>query len=276
MSDETTPESEKAPELVEPAAEPTVAETAAATEVVPAEAEPVPVTAVPVEPAEPVAATPEPVAPAPAHHPHQVIYVETPVPPRPRGNRVAGVLLALVGAVVFGVLFALVGGLLDYFRNEPLFGDTFTKFVLSAAFWVPILVFALAFILLVVIVNRGGWAAHVFGSLLLAFVVYFASIGLLLLVAQISGSPTTFGQIALYPQIIAAAVIAREVAIWFGLGISSRGRRVKVRNADDRAKYDQELAEKRAQYERPQPASQPTQATTSMPAAASTSAPAAE
>lgn len=232
------------PVAAEPMSSPTVEETAARAEVVPAEAEPVPVTAVPVEPA--AAEQPEPGRPG-----HQVIYVETPAPPRARGNRVVGVVLALLGAVVFAAVYALVGAFLEYFQNRPLFGDTFTGFVLSAAFWVPILVFALAFILLVVIVNRGGWAAHVFGSLLLAFVVYFASIGLLLLVGQVSGSPTTFSRIALYPQIIAAAVIAREVAIWFGLGIAARGRRVKARNVEARAKYEQELADQRAQYDRP-------------------------
>lgn len=238
----------------------TEVETAAETEVVPAAAEPVPLTADPAEvppveagpsaappaqtgPVEPVAATPE--------QPHRVVYVEAPNPPRIRGNRVAGVLLALVGAVVFAALYALVGAFLEYFQDRPLFGDTFTGFVSSAAYWVPILVFALAFILLVVIVNRGGWAAHVFGSLLLAFVVYFASIGLLLLVGNLTGSATTFSRIALYPQIIASAVIAREVAIWLGLGIAARGRRVKARNVEDRARYDRDVAEQRAQYDRP-------------------------
>jgi hypothetical protein len=44
-------------------------------------------------------------------------------------------------------------------------------------------------------------------------------------------------------------VIAREVAIWFGLAIAARGRRVRARNIQAREQYDRELAERRAQYE---------------------------
>lgn len=292
MSDETPTPAERKPETAPetPAAETTesvagtsVADTAsepgeaAAAEpadaalvtpevdVVPSAAEPVPVTsdpaAVPVEPSA-AAASADPAAPAPAppvgDPGHRVVYLETPTPPRIRGNRVVGTLLALVGAVVYAGVFAVVGGLLYFFGGRELFGDEFGAFVASAAFWVPILVFVLAFILEVVIVNRGGWAAHVFGSLLLAFVVYFASIGLLLLVGNVfSQQHVTFAQIALTPQIIASAVIAREVAIWFGLAIARRGRSVRERNAEARAKHEQELAEQRARFARPVPPTTP-------------------
>jgi hypothetical protein len=256
------------PEVVEPGvvepreettgyASTTEATSASAPEVVPAAAEPVPVTADPAEvpaaePAEVPVVPAEPVAP-PAAAPAQVVYVESPIPPRPRGNRVVGVLLALVGAVVFAVVYAVVGGLFDVVGGAAPFGREFAQFVGSAAFWVPILVFALAFILLVLVVNRAGWAAHVFGSLLLAFVVYLASIGLLLLVGNVFPGRQTanFSQIALSPQIIASAVIAREVAIWLGLGIAARGRRVKARNVEAREQYERDLADRRAQYERP-------------------------
>ncbi len=184
----------------------------------------------------------------------QVVYVQTPAPPRPRGNRVVGVLLALLGAVIFAVVYAAVVGLILYFRSAELFGSSFNAFLGTAFFWVPILVFALGFILLVVIVNRAGWAAHVFGSLLLAFVVYFASIGLLLLVGNVfrgANQPVTFAALAINPLIIASAIIAREVAIWLGLAIAARGRRVKARNVEERAAFDRELAEKKAEYERP-------------------------
>jgi hypothetical protein len=250
MSDDTrTPaENEPAP-LVEP--------TAPEVDVAPAAAEPVPVTAdpaeVPVEhpdeptvPAEPAVAEPAVAAPV-AEQPHRVVYVETPVPPRVRGNRVVGVLLALVGAVVFAALYAVVSAFLYFFSDADLFGPKFGQFVASAAFWVPIAVFAVGFILLVLIVNRAGWAAHVFGSLLVAVVVYLGSVGLLLLIAP----SLKFATVALVPQIIASAVVAREVAIWLGLAIAARGRRVRVRNTEARAQYDRDVAEQRAQYERP-------------------------
>jgi hypothetical protein len=155
-------------------------------EVVPAAAEPVPVTDDPA--AVGTEGTASGTAPAEAASPfagQQVVYVETAPPPRARGNRVVGTLLALLGAVVFAAVYAVVAALLYFFGGDAIFGDQFGRFVASALFWVPVLVFVLAFVLEVVIVNRGGWAAHVFGSLLLAFVVYFGSIGLLLLVGNV-------------------------------------------------------------------------------------------
>jgi hypothetical protein len=78
-------------------------------------------------------------------------------------------------------------------------------------------------------------------------VVYLGSTGLLLLIAP----SLKFSTVALVPQIIASGVVAREVAIWLGLAISARGRRVRVRNTEARAQYDRDVAEQRAQYERP-------------------------
>ena len=153
---------------------------------------------------------------------------------------------------MFAVLYAVVSAILLFLQGDAFFGPIWQRLIGSDGFWVPVLIFVLAFILLVVIVNRGGWAAHVFGSLLLAFVVYFASIGLVLVVSNlIQGGHQTFTQVATSTPIIAAAVLSREVSIWIGLAIAARGRRVRARNAEARASYDRELSEKRAQYERP-------------------------
>ncbi len=249
-----------APELVEPA-ETSAAEQAVTEQTVTEPTAEEPAVVAPVETstigtAGTAAAATGEVAPAAGsvYAGQQVVYVQTPVPPRPRGNRVIGVLLALVGAVIFAAVYAGVAGLILYFRSAELFGSAFNDFLGTAFFWVPILIFALGFILLVVIVNRGGWAAHVFGSLLLAFAVYFASIGLLLLVGNVFRSadePVTFTSLATNPLVIASAVVAREVAIWVGLAIAARGRRVKARNVEARSTFDRELAEKKAEYERP-------------------------
>ncbi len=257
MSDQTpaSQTDDPGPEAAAPeasAAEPEV-------ELVPAAAEPVSVTADPgtvstdaasseAAPTAPADAASDPAA-------QRVVYVETPTAPRVRGNRGVGTLLAIIGAAVYAGVFALVGGLLFLFAGREPFGAEFGAFVGSAAFWVPVLVFVLAFILLVVVLNRAGWAAHVFGSLLLAFVVYFASIGLLLLVSNVfSHQDVAFAQIALAPQIIASAVVAREVAIWMGLAIARRGRSVRARNAEARTKYEADLAAQRTRFERPAPA----------------------
>ena len=121
----------------------------------------------------------------------------------------------------------------------------------SAIFWIPIMMFALGFIVVTVILNRAGWWAHVIGSLLVAVFVYFSTIGLLVLVAGLTHDKANslFATWAINPLMIAAALVAREVSIWIGLAIAARGRRVRARNAETRAEWDREQDEKRAEYE---------------------------
>ena len=186
----------------------------------------------------------------------QVVYVQAPLPPRVRGNRVVGVLLALVGTVVFAAAYAAAAAipLAIRFSGAGL-SPAFSAFVQNAIFWIPVMMFALGFIVLVVILNRAGWWAHVIGSLLVALFVYFASIGLLLLVDNVIGKTpaeanAAFGALATNPLMIAAALVAREVSIWIGLAIAARGRRVRARNEETRTAWDREQEEKRAEYER--------------------------
>ena len=186
----------------------------------------------------------------------QVVYVEAPLPPRVRGNRVVGVLLALLGTVVFAAAYAGAAAIPLALRYGGAgFSPVFSAFVQNSIFWIPILMFALAFIVLTVILNRAGWWAHVLGSLLVALFVYFASIGLLLLVGNVFGktpdqASSAFGALATNPLMIAAALVAREVSIWIGLAIAARGRRVKARNVETRTAWDREQEEKKAEYER--------------------------
>jgi hypothetical protein len=184
----------------------------------------------------------------------EVVYVQAPIPPRLRGNRGVGSLLAVLGAVAFAVLYgvACIVGFVLKGDDDPM--STFALFIQSAVFWVPVLVFLVAFVLLVLVVNRAGWAAHVFGSLVVAVVVYFGSIGLLLAVdaigsAATGGTATTFGVLALNPFVIIAALAAREVSIWVGLAIAARGRRVKARNVELVDEWEAEHAETKARYE---------------------------
>ena len=59
-----------------------------------------------------------------------------------------------------------------------------------------------------------------------------------------------FWAIAGNPILFIAAILAREVPIWIGLAISTRGRKVRAKNAEAKAAYDAEQAEKKAEYER--------------------------
>jgi hypothetical protein len=199
---------------------------------------------------------PEPASAAASEYAgREVVYVQAPVPPKLRSNRGVGSLLAVLGAVVFAALFAIAAIASFYFggTGDPM--GVFAQFIQNYFFWVPVLVFLVAFVLLVLVVNRAGWAAHVFGSLLVGLAVYFGSIGILLAVAGISavasgGAVGTFGALATNPLIIIAALVAREVSIWIGLAIAARGRRVKVRNLELVDEWEAEHAETKAQYER--------------------------
>ena len=132
-------------------------------------------------------------------------------------------------------------------------GATFAQFILNAAFWVPVPIFLVAFVLLVLIVNRGGWAAHVFGSLLVGARRLLRHRGRrcsLLYAVSRQRRCRSFGGLLSNPFIIIAALVAREVSIWIGLAIAARGRRVKARNLELVDEWEQEHAETKAQYER--------------------------
>jgi hypothetical protein len=226
--------------------------------------ETVPVTAEPavVSEGEPVAATSDPaavvtapaaadtVAAVPAQPGPHVVYVEAPQPPRKRGNRAVGSLLAIAAAVVFAIVYAVIFAIVDLVNT----GSPELVFLTSIDFWIPVVVFAIAFILLVLIVNRAGWAAYVVGSLFVGVLVYFAAAAVTLLshasVVPANQVGAAFHSLLFSPTIIVAALLAREVSLWVGFAIAARGRRVKARNVEARESYDRGFAEKRAEYER--------------------------
>jgi hypothetical protein len=209
------------------------------------------------EAAEPVATVPESQpAPAPAV---QTVYLTAPNPPRARGNRGIGTLLAIVATIVFAALLALIAALYRGIAGADGLGAAFTDwlpgFVTVPLFYVPVAVFLVLFVLFVLVVNRAGWGVYVLGSFLLAAALYFASIGILLaldgMLFNFTGH-TSFASLAVNPAIVIATIVAREVAIWFGAAISSRGRRVKARNIEAAAAYERDTAEKKAESERSQ------------------------
>ena len=85
----------------------------------------------------------------------------------------------------------------------------------------------------------------------MALFVYFGTIGVLLLSNNVvllapSAATELFRQGLVNPFTIAAALVAREVALWTGALIASRGRKVKARNADAQAEFAREQAENRS------------------------------
>jgi hypothetical protein len=179
----------------------------------------------------------------------QVVYVEAPKPFVKKGNRGFGVVIAVISAIIFAAVYALAGAVANLLNGQP---ADFTV-VGSAEFWAPVVMFAIGFIIVVLVVNRAGWAAHVIGSIFVALVVFFGGTGAILLL-QINQIPSNrigehFASVLLSVPIILAAILAREVALWMGFAIAAHGRKVKARNVDARVLYDQEIAAKRAEYE---------------------------
>ena len=201
---------------------------------------------------EPVIATSEPGSvrtdAPPIVAPQQVVYVQAPAEPRPQGNRGIGALIAALSAVIFTAVLTVITAIIQNAGS----GRFNFGFLSQTQFYIPTLFFVVAFILLVLLVNRGAWGAYIVGSVLVALAVYFGTIGLgLLTTGVISNTPAEanarFTTLLSDPFVISAALLAREVSLWFGALISRRGRRLKARNVVARETYERELAERRAQ-----------------------------
>lgn len=237
-TDPTTPEpaAARAPEpLIEPTVEsaPTPEPEVVETEVIVAEV--VEDEAVPVAAAGPTA----PPAPQP-----QVVYVQPIAPPKKLGNRGIGSVLALLATGVFAAALAGATWVLGWLTA----GATGFAFLGEFKFWLPVVVFAVAFVLLVLLANRANWWAYILGSIFVALGVYFGTIGIAVLLDVVLRvpAPTTFGTALVSPFVIVAALLAREVSMWFGSILARRGRKLKARNAEARAAYEREAAERRA------------------------------
>lgn len=237
-----TPETPAAPEPHDDESEPIVAtidETGPVEPVAPANQVAVVEDARVVEADEPIA------EPAPAASAPHVVYVTVPAAPVKKGNRGLGSLFAVLAAGVYAVLLAIVFTIIWFSvgASSPL------AVIFNATFFIPVLFFAAALVLLVLVLNRAGWWTYVIGSVVVALAVYFGAAGsLLLLNGGLLETPESaaaiFRSILGNPLVIAAALLAREVAIWAGILIAYRGRKVKARNAEARATWDREQAER--------------------------------
>lgn len=193
-----------------------------------------------------IAPAPAPAAPAPPSP--QAIYVQAPSEPKLRGNRGFGVLVGLLATVAFGLLYAGISYLVILSQNPaPDAGRVLLQFLAQPVFWIPVVFFFLAFALLAVALNRAAWWTWAVFGLLAAVIVYFAYIGgALLTVAAWQFTPAEAGEFLanqwLSPYAIVAAIIARELPIWFGGWIAARGRTVTERNRAAREEYERQLA----------------------------------
>ncbi len=205
-----------------------------------------------VTPSEPVAAPTEvyaaPVVPAAAPSP-QPIFVQAPEAPRPRGNRGAAGLIGLLAALTFGILYLAASLGFRAITGDVTAANVGTE-ALSALttfwFWVPVAVFFIAFWLLGAIINRGRWAHWVIFGLLVGVASYGGHLLGQLFQAPFwtltarEGAELVDAQL-LAPLAIAAFVIGREITIWFGAWVASRGARVSEINTEAQREYERTL-----------------------------------
>lgn len=191
---------------------------------------------------------------APAPQPVTPIYLQRPEPPKKKSNRGVGILISLVGTVAFAVLWVaavlVVGSLLTP-SNE--FGPALREFFTGGnAFglrgWAPVLAFFIGMVVLVQILNRARWWAYILGGLFVAVFVYFVYVGASLIEGQYwLRTPGEFAILLratwVNPFAVLAGVIAREISIWTGAWLAARGRKLKARNAEAQADYEQQLAD---------------------------------
>lgn len=235
--------------------EPVVIEHPVRQEPLPAEqqsANAAPVVAAPVSPPAPASAP----APATEASALRTVYVEAPAAPKNHGNRGVGSLIAVLSALIYAGVYAAVAALvIGLAGGSGAFGNSFVNFLASPVFWVPVLAFAIALVLLVLIVNRAGWGAYIIGGFVVAVIVYFSYLGGALLTVQAwqytpDEARRFLADIALSPLSLAAGIVAREVSIWAGAAIAARGRRVRTRNAEAKAAFERDTAARKAEYER--------------------------
>lgn len=179
----------------------------------------------------------------------QPIFVQAPEAPRPRGNRAAAGAIGLLAALSFGLLY-LAAALGVGFADGSITGENVGAEALGALttwwFWVPVAVFFLGFWLLGAILNRGRWGYWVIFGLVVGFIAYGGHILGQLFQAPFwtltasQGAELVEGQL-FAPLAIAAFLIGRELTIWFGAWVASRGKRVTELNYEAQREYERTL-----------------------------------
>lgn len=189
-----------------------------------------------------------------ADHPMAALYMQTPMPPEIKGNRGAGILIALLATVGFAVVFAGIIALMlaPTFPPSTFLTEGLLPAVLSWSYLGAVAAFFVGLALLVLIAGRAGWWAYVIGGFFVGLLVFaVAFLGLVLdsgeaireAVGDLLRAELGMGMLIVA---VIAGIVAREVTVWFGAWIGSRGRKVTRKNAAAVAEYEVALAEVQA------------------------------
>jgi hypothetical protein len=178
------------------------------------------------------------------------IQVQAPTTPVKRSNRGFGIGVMLLSSLVFAAIYGAIIYLVTFFFLDASVDDG-TQGVLQAlgtpVFWVPVLVYLVACILWVLIVNRAGGWLHVLFGLIVGVLAYASVVAVLSVTASLAESrPEDFTDFVFRSLIdsraLLAFIVARELPIWFGAWVGRRGRKLREQHAEARRVYDDELA----------------------------------
>ncbi|MGO2111848.1 MAG: hypothetical protein ACTH31_09560 [Pseudoclavibacter sp.] len=174
---------------------------------------------------------------------------DAPVAPAKRSNRVFAFVVSLLGALVYGALFlAAFAGLRAIYTDNTDIVASMLEFAPTAAFYAPVALVGILFIVWALISNRAGHWSYAGASLVAAALGYLGyHLGVALQLTLNTGGltlvdpfATIFDQAHL-PAGLVAALAATIVVTWFGALIASRGRRLYAKNRLARRRYEQEL-----------------------------------
>lgn len=187
----------------------------------------------------------EPPPPAPAEQPVLAPAADfAPPPPRKQGNRLAATAWVLLAAGLFQVVFFGVNALVALvFGGSQAVVPQLRSLAPTVLAWLPVLLFFLLFELTVLLINRAGRVAYVLASLIVGLIVYVLTVVLFSLISVNGlGDANRLSQTFLNWEFILVGLVAREVMLWTGLAIGSRGIRVRRRNREARRTYREEVA----------------------------------
>ena len=158
--------------------------------------------------------------------------MQAPTTPVKRSNRGFGIGVMLLSSLVFAAIYGAIIYLVTFYFLDPSVDDG-TQGVLQAlgtpVFWVPVVVYLVACILWVLIVNRAGGWLHVLFGLIVGVLAYASVVAVLSVTASLAESrPEDFADFVFRSLIdsraLLAFIVARELTIWFGAWIGRRGR----------------------------------------------------
>lgn len=189
-----------------------------------------------------------------ADHPMAALYMQSPMPPEVKGNRGAGVLIALLSTLAFALVYAGVISLwlAPNYPPSTFLSDGLIPWLTNWGFIAAAVGFFVGFALLVLIVGRAGWWAYVLGGLLVALFTWAVALVGFALNDRLGGETVSLqpfnllAEYGLFFPVLAAGIVAREVSVWFGAWIGARGRKIKRQNAEAIAEYETALAEVQA------------------------------